>query len=187
LFTGDGKEYSGAVQDVGRRDVAILIDWVGEVHRERAHRLVVAAPMPKGDRGQLLVEKLTELGVTELVLLETARSIRHPGEGKLEKLERWVLEASKQCGRNVLMSIRGPVPWSQLAGGQGLPAVKYLAHPGGSEEFQGGGDLVAAVGPEGGWTEEELALGRSAGWRCVGLGPRILRVETAAITLAARA
>ena len=56
-----------------------------------------APPLPKGDRGQFLVEKLTELGVTDFVPLRTARSVVHPGEARHEKLERHVIEASKQA------------------------------------------------------------------------------------------
>ena len=75
---------------------------------ELSDRLEVAAPLPKGDRAQFLVEKLTELGVTSFVPLKTARSVVEPREAKREKLQRYVIEASKQCGRNVLMRIEPP-------------------------------------------------------------------------------
>ncbi len=184
LFTGDGNEYRGRVEGVGKRDVSVDVEEIVAVSRERAQRLVVAAPLPKGDRGQFLVEKLTELGAAELVLLATARSVVHPGEAKVEKLERYVIEASKQCGRNVLMRVRGPVPWPAFAGEATLPAARWLAHPGGGG-MGGVGDVAVAVGPEGGFTDDEVSLGRAAGWGVVGLGPRILRVETAALALAA--
>lgn len=183
LFNGDGMEYRGVVEEVSRRDVAVRITEVQAVSRERAERVVVASALPKGERAHFLVEKLTELGVAEFVLLETARGVVHPDEGKAEKLQRYVIEASKQCGRNVLMAVRGPVQWRQFAREEGLPGTRWLAHPGGGERA-GAGPRVVAVGPEGGFTNEEVELGRSAGWAVVGLGPRVLRVETAGIVLA---
>ena len=183
LFNGDGKEYRGKVAEMGKRDVAVSVEEAVPVDRERAHRLVVAAPLPKGDRGQFLVEKLTELGAAELVLLSTARTVTHPGDAKRDKLERWVIEASKQGGRNVLMRVSGPVAWSAFVGGE-WPASRWLAHPGG-EAFAPAGETIVAVGPEGGFTEAEVAEATGAGWRVAGLGPRLLRIETAALALAA--
>jgi 16S rRNA (uracil1498-N3)-methyltransferase len=182
LFNGDGREYRGRVEEITRRDVSVQVTEVEAVSRERPERVIVACPLPKGDRAHFLVEKLTELGVAEMVLLETERSVVHPDESKAEKLERYVIEASKQCGRNVLMAVRGPVEWRKFVSEEGLPATRWLAHPGGGERA-GTGARVVAVGPEGGFTDEEVELGRAAGWMVVGMGPRILRVETAAIVL----
>ena len=71
----------------------------------------VAAPLPKADRADFLIEKLTELGVTRFVPLRTERSVVHPKATKLDRLERAVIEASKQCGRNVLMQIGPLTDW----------------------------------------------------------------------------
>ena len=120
--------------------------------------------------------------------LRTARSVVHPREAKLDKLQRDVIEASKQCGRNVLMRIAPLTDWATFLRRDDLPGRKVLAHPGGAADGWGGGkDVVAAVGPEGGFTDEEVDSGRAAGWEVVGLGQRILRVETAAMTLAVMA
>lgn len=153
--------------------------------RELAFRLEVAAPLPKGDRGQFLIEKLTELGATDFVPLRTARSVVHPKD--IDRLRRYVIEASKQCGRNVLMRVASLMDWKAYAKRDGLPAARLLAHPGGEQIGGWQPEAVAcAVGPEGGFAEEEVALARAAGWRVVGLGPRVLRVETAALALAIR-
>lgn len=184
LFNGDGRQYRAAVSEAGKRDVRLDIDAVEEPMRELGFRLEVAAPLPRGDRGQFLIEKLTELGVTEFVPLRTARSVVHPKD--IDRLRRYVIEASKQCGRNVLMRVGPLADWQDYARRDDLPAARLLAHPGGE---QIGGwhqqDAACAVGPEGGFTEEEVALARAAGWRVVSLGPRVLRVETAALALAA--
>src|SRR5262245_8562482 len=101
LFNGDGLEYPARVTQVGKKQVSVEVLAVESPQRELGFPLVVAAPLPKGDRAQFLIEKLTELGVTNFVPLSTARSVVHPRETKIEKLERYVIEASKQCGRNV--------------------------------------------------------------------------------------
>src|SRR5579872_6289798 len=108
LFNGDGRQYPARVAEVGRRAVALEVEAVEAPPRELPFRLEVAAPLPRGDRAQFLLEKLTELGVTDFVPLATARSVVHPREAKLEKLERHVIEASKQCGRNVLLRVAAP-------------------------------------------------------------------------------
>jgi 16S rRNA (uracil1498-N3)-methyltransferase len=186
LFNGDGLEYPGRVVEATKKDVTVEVLRAESPQRERPLELRVAAPLPKGDRAQFLVEKLTELGVTRFSVLSTARSVVSPREAKMEKLQRYVIEASKQCGRNVLMAIDPPRPWEEFLADESLPAVRLLAHPGGEGAIEAGVAAAAAVGPEGGFTDEEVALALAAGWRSVGLGLTVLRVETAALALAAR-
>lgn len=188
LFNGDGHEYPAEVIAVERRKVELQVLTVETPRRELDIRLAVAAPLPKGDRAQFLIEKLTELGVTAFIPLQTRRSVVHPGEARIEKLERHVIEASKQCGRNVLMRIEPLAGWADFCHRGDLPALKILGHPGGDAlavaEKQ---DTVIAVGPEGGLVAEEVETAQAAGWCLVDLGPRILRVETAALVMASLA
>ena len=186
LFNGNGREYPAHVEAVGRREATLEVLRVAEPSRERPFRLEVAAPLPKGDRGAFLVEKLTEIGATRFVPLVTERSVVVPRESRLEKLQRQVIEASKQCGRNVLVEIGELTPWPVFAGAADQQARRLLAHPGGQQLRQEAapGDVVLAVGPEGGFTGDEVELAARAGWQVVSLGPRILRVETAALVLA---
>src|SRR5437762_14378864 len=111
LFNGDGHEYRARVVAAERRRVTLDLFERASPQRELPFALEVAAPLPKGDRAQFLVEKLTELGVRAFVPLATRRSVVHAGEGKREKLQRYVIEASKQCGRNVLMQVAPPADW----------------------------------------------------------------------------
>lgn len=192
LFNGDGHEYPARITTLERRQVVLAVEAVATPPRELGFRLEVAAPLPKGDRAQFLVEKLTELGATTFVPLRTRRSIVHPRDSKGEKLERWVIEASKQCGRNVLMKVAPLADWENYCRNDKLPSRRLLAHPGGNtrtgrREDRETRDVAIAVGPEGGFEDEEVECGRGAGWSAVDLGPRILRVETAAIMLAAMA
>ena len=198
LFNGDGHEYPARLLHVARRQVDLEITDRLSPRRELAFPVELAAPLPRGDRGQFLIEKLTELGVTTFVPLTCQHSVIHPGEGKLDKLRRHVIEASKQCGRNVLMAIKERMEWPAYCVTAAQPGdVSILAHPAKRDSDAGqesmgkraniarGSGCRLAVGPEGGFTEEEVSLARGAGWQTVDLGPRILRIETAAMVLAA--
>jgi len=124
--------------------------------------------------------------VTSLAILLTERSVVSPREAKREKLERHVIEASKQCRRNVLMRIEPPCEWRTFLRGERLPERRLLAHPG-EEPLRYVGqpsDVVVAIGPEGGFSDDEVTAARESGWKTIDLGPRILRIETAAVALA---
>ena len=190
LFNGDGHEYPAEVSATARRHVLLQVLSVESPQRELGFRLEVAAPLPKGDRAHFLLEKLTELGVTAFVPLQTHRSVVHPRETKREKLQRAVIEASKQCGRNVLLHVAPLTDWETYCNRRELPGRRLLAHlaevgtpPSITPDWREG--VAVAVGPEGGFTPEEVDQARACGWQPVQLGPRILRVETAALALAA--
>ena len=186
LFNGDGHEYTARVVSAGRQSVTLDVLAVQTPLRESKVRIEVAAPLPKGDRAQFLLEKLTELGVSTFVPLRTERSIVHPRESKLDKLQRYVIEASKQCGRNVLLRVQPLVDWSAYCVRTDLPSLRAVADPSGvSGPRRTGSEVAFAVGPEGGFTEGELERARARGWQILSLGPRILRIETAAIVLTA--
>lgn len=193
LFNGDGHEYPARVAEVQRRQVTVEIVAVDSPKRELGFPLVVAAPLPKGDRAQFFIEKLTEIGATSFIPLSSSRSVIEPRERRLEKLQRHVIEASKQCGRNTLMSIEPLTSWETFCRRGDLPGLKVLGHPGGEPLRRAGSvsdrssplaGCTLAVGPEGGFTNEEAELARASGWFLVDLGPRILRIETAALVLA---
>ncbi len=182
LFNGDGREYPAEVLGVGKKSVSLVIGVPVVVDRERTPPLWVASALPKGDRLDFLIEKLTELGVARFVPLVTERSIVRPKADAVEKYQRMVIEASKQCGRNVLMTIDPPTAWSAFASRPDLPSRKLILHPsGGAEWTKAAVATVIAVGPEGGFTDSEAA---APGWESVRLGPTILRIETAAIAAA---
>ncbi len=184
LFNGDGREYPAEVVAVGKRSATLAVLAAVEADRELGFPLVVAAAPPKGDRADFLVEKLTELGATRFVPLVTARSVVVPTG--MEKFRRAVIEASKQCGRNVLMAVDPPTRWAEFVRSADLPAVRLVLHPGrGALPESAAGGAAVAVGPEGGFTADEVAEAVAAGWGPASLGPRVLRVETAAVVAAA--
>ncbi len=198
LFDGGGAEFDAAIVKCNRADVELRIDARHDVDRELPFELVIGVSLPKGDRQKWLVEKLTELGIMQLVPLETERGVAQPTDSTLERLSRSAIEAAKQCGRNRLIRIAKPQTWptwlargmETIAGDLRTPEIRRLiAHP--DAKSLATHDLVAplptqlAIGPEGGFTDAEVAAALAAGWQSVNLGQRILRVETAAVALAA--
>jgi 16S rRNA (uracil1498-N3)-methyltransferase len=187
LFDGSGAEFAARVVRIGKRDAELEIVARQEISRELPLELTLAVALPKGERQKWLVEKLTELGVTRLVPLVTERGVAEPTPSAIERLRRGVIEASKQCGRNRLMDIGQPARAADFfaAGSQFLG--RFVCGPSGVPLVpnRSAALVAAAIGPEGGFTPGELAAARQAGWQVVSLGPRILRVETAAIALAA--
>ncbi|MCI0639636.1 MAG: 16S rRNA (uracil(1498)-N(3))-methyltransferase [Gemmataceae bacterium] len=191
LFNGDGREYPARVVRIVKKSVQVEIVAVESPGCELDFYLEVAAPLPKGDRAQFLVEKLTELGVASFVPLRTRHSVVEPRSGKLGKLHRYVIEASKQCGRNVLMRIGTLTDWDEYCRVGGDDELRIVAHPLAQLTMQQAlttagavHSVRCAVGPEGGFTDDEIHLATDQGWRLVGLGSRLLRIETAALTMA---
>jgi 16S rRNA (uracil1498-N3)-methyltransferase len=195
LFDGSGREFRARIERVGRNEIETSILEVLVVDRELAVLATLAVALPKGDRQAWLVEKAVELGVTRLVPVQTARGVAQPVEKALERLRRGVIEAAKQCGRNRLMEIATPQTWTDLVASTPTNIWRGFAHPGGQIRLGSVAmsstlgsridDYLFGVGPEGGFTDEEVAAAQAAGWQSIDLGPRILRVETAAILLAA--
>jgi 16S rRNA (uracil1498-N3)-methyltransferase len=192
LFDDTGAEFLAVVESLDRSSATLQVLERREVSRELAFSLAIGVTLPKGERQKWLVEKLTELGVTALTPLVTERGVAQPVASALERLRRTVIEASKQCGRNRLMRIHQPQQWFKwLAARDGHPDETHclVAHPGGKPlpelDLTRALPMHIAIGPEGGFTDAEIAAAVDAGWQPVDLGPRILRVETAAVALAA--
>src|SRR5262245_139287 len=182
LFNGDGREYPADILSLGRKQVLLTVVGVESPDRELPFNLEVAAAMPKGDRGDFLIEKLVELGVARFTPLETARTVVVPKAARLENLRQAVIEASKQCGRNLLMQISDVMKWNAFLLRGDLPTTRVMLTTEATRPLIGIDDSVmVAIGPEGGWEASEREAGMSAGWVEASLGPRVLRVETAAI------
>lgn len=186
LFNGDGRDYPADIVAVGKREVVLNVLAPVAVNRELPFPLVVASALPKGDRADFLIEKLTELGATRFVPLVTARAVVRPKAAVVEKLARSVIEASKQCGRDVLMAVDPPQEWAAFVARTDLPAARFVLHTGDAPALSRDGGCAVAVGPEGGFAPDEVALALAHGWTAASLGPRVLRVETAALAAAAR-
>jgi 16S rRNA (uracil1498-N3)-methyltransferase len=189
LFDGSGAEFTARIELVGRSMIELTAVSREEIDRELPVQITIGVALPKGDRQRWLVEKLTELGVFRLVPLITNRGVAQPAESALARLRRGVIEASKQCGRNRLMEIAPPQSRTDFIASSPPDALRLIAHPERTSQTPipsfAKNELYFAVGPEGGFTQTEIDEALAAGWQAIDLGPRILRVETAAIALAA--
>jgi len=198
LFDGSGAEFDAVVERPGRNEVELRLTARREVDSELHVEITLGVALPKGERW--LVEKAVELGVRRLVPLATERSVVQPVEQALKRLRRTVIEASKQCGRNKLMEIAGAQGLSDYVAAADAKWLRLLAHPparpeSGPQPTPPPSSVLEtpaglpnrraylAVGPEGGFTDHEVATAAAAGWQLVDLGPRTLRVETAALVL----
>lgn len=186
LFNGDGDDYAARVVSIGKKQVVLQITAAQPVERELSFTLTIASALPKGDRADFLIEKLTELGVSRFVPLITERSIVIPKETTIEKYRRAVIEASKQCGRARLMEVETANSFDELVAHPSLARERVLLSPDSAagKLEKPGSSVIVAIGPEGGFSPRELDLAQASGWRCVNVGQRVLRVETAAIAAA---
>lgn len=190
LFDGGGAEFSAKVVKVGRSAIELDVIARHEIDRELPISLTLGVALPKGDRQKWLVEKATELGVTCIVPLKTMRGVAQPVENALDRLRRSVIESSKQCGRNRLLELAEPMRLDDYIDWAPANATRWFAHPAGDATTVTGGTadsaVFLAVGPEGGFTDEEVGKAVTSGWHSISLGHRILRVETAALALCSR-
>lgn len=188
VFDGQGRAWPARIASLGRDRVGLELGAPIEASPS-SRALTLAVALPKGDRQKWMVEKLTELGCTRLVPLATTRGVAEATPGTVQRLMRSSIEACKQCGRNTLLEITSPLTIAEVLAQRDAATLAVVADPEG--ELLGpllkghAGDILALVGPEGGFTAEELALASATGCRRVSLGPHVLRVETAAIAVAA--
>ncbi len=192
LFDGHGSRWEGRLLAAGAAEAEIGdLTPLGPQESPLALELVQA--VPKGERWEWLLEKATELGVTALWPLVSDRTVAQAAPGRADaKAARWrqrLVAAAKQCERGRVPSLAAPAPLGALLGALGEPAPGevrlVLAERRPEEPFPAPAAAprraILAVGPEGGWTPEELREFRRAGFAPLGLGPRVLRTETAAI------
>ena len=193
LFDGTGKEYSAELEHVSKKNVTLRVFSVRNADRLPDCRLTMAVALPRGDRQKFLIEKLVELGVSTFVPLNTERAVSIANEKVISRINRQIIEACKQCGRNDLMNVLPAQSLSALKEDLSLADETpdfAIASPDAETslsllEFRPNRPIVIAIGPEGGFERTELELAIRSGWQLFSLGPSILRMETAAIAVAA--
>jgi 16S rRNA (uracil1498-N3)-methyltransferase len=201
VFDGLGHEYRCRIESLRRDEAALsILEEIEPASHESALNLRLALSLLKGEKFDLVVQKATELGVAAIVPVVTKLSdIRLRDERDAEKrVTRWrriAIEAAKQSGRAKVPQVEEPQELASLLeslsteddaqglmfaerGGQSMAKALERLSPRPKA-------LTALVGPEGGWAEDEIQSAREGGWDIITLGGRILRAETAAITITA--
>ena len=183
LCDGKGHEAHGTIESIDKKAAVVHVDERGVSSTESPTRLTLYLALVKRDAFELAVQKITEVGVAEIVPLITERTIK--STLNLERLQEIVREAAEQSGRGYVPAVHEPRSFEG--------ACKEAKESGGEVRFFDTSSHVATqrngkathhsifIGPEGGWTPEEQLLAKQSGFAIVSLGPRILRAETAAI------
>jgi 16S rRNA (uracil1498-N3)-methyltransferase len=187
LFDGSGTDYDAVLSVVARSGVAATVGTGRPVGRESPLMVTLLQGVSRGPRMDLVVQKATELGVRALQPVLTGRSVvrldAERGQARREHWLRIVVSACEQSGRSVLPEVL-PVRSLEEAVAALEPGTRGLtldpAGQGSLGELLGDASRVAlAIGPEGGFTADEIRTLSAAGFQGLRLGPRILRTETA--------
>lgn len=184
---GAGSAIAGEVVAADRDGVDVRVDEVC-APRAAGPRIVVAQALAKGDRSDLSVEMLTEVGATEIIAWQAQRSIvKWVGERAKKSLSKWqstAREATKQSRRFTIPAVTGPVSSAQVTERIRAAALALVLHEDadadlGTVRLPDGGEVVVVVGPEGGISSDEVARFVAAGAVCVRISDAVLRTSTA--------
>ncbi|MGQ9695012.1 MAG: 16S rRNA (uracil(1498)-N(3))-methyltransferase [Thermodesulfobacteriota bacterium] len=194
LFNGEGHEYEAIIRQIKPDEVVFQIQPIASISsKESPLKIILGIGVLKGTKFDWLIQKITELGVTEIVPFYGRRSVPNWEGAKIfSKKNRWekiALAASKQCQRTKIPVIHPPCSFKEalqkISGEVGKiffwekESKRSLAQI----TLTSSSAIYALVGPEGGFSEEETAQAQEAGFEPVHLGPRILRSETAGIVV----
>jgi 16S rRNA (uracil1498-N3)-methyltransferase len=184
VVDGRGGARWGEVARIDRASATVTMGDAAPANEPRL-RLELLVTTLRPERASWLVEKTTELGIAAIRFLNSERAPREFGGGTLDRMRRVAAAAVEQCHRSRLPEITGPHGWEELRLFAETAAARWVLDTVLDEEA-GWGEIPGTtgallVGPEGGWSPAERAELRAAGWHPVGLGPRVLRAETAAV------
>jgi 16S rRNA (uracil1498-N3)-methyltransferase len=188
LFNGEGGQYIGRLTNASKTNSTILIDGFSAVEKESNLKIHLAVGISKGDRMDWIIQKATELGVTEISPIFTGRTeVKLSGSRLDKKLSHWqqiAISACEQSQRNRVPSIN-PIlsfdDWLELKHNGLKLLMNHLGDLGLSEISPKDQNIVLLVGPEGGLSENEICVAEASGYTSVSMGPRILRTETAPV------
>ncbi len=199
LFDGEGAEAVGRVAQIRRQAVTIDVGEVREPQVSERVRLTLAVAMPRKQRQGFVFEKCTELGVWAIWPMVCTRSVVKPAPDRMARWHRTTVEAAKQCGRCRLPRVEAVMQFAETleraaefdacvvtgADPAAGPLKDVLAECRARIEEAGVWSLLVWIGPEGGLTAEEVESAVGVGATRASLGDSVLRVETAAVAVAA--
>ena len=175
VFDGKGKIGIGKIIDKDK----IEVSEIKEVQNDSF--LIIASAVPKGERFDFMLQKLTELNVSIIIPMKTNRSVVIPN--KIERYRRILIEACKQCKRAWIPELKQVTDFNSVL--KEKADVKIILDQEGNKLKEIKGKTLVIVGPEGGFTEKELNEAEKAGFVKASIGKLTLRTETASISAAA--
>jgi 16S rRNA (uracil1498-N3)-methyltransferase len=186
LFGGDGHESAAVITGTGKRGVVATVRERRAVDRESPLEVHLAQGVCAGDRMDLVLQKATELGVTAIQPIATARSVVRLSSERQERREaHWqnvVIAACEQCGRNRVPRVAPSLGFGAFFAAPAEAGTRVLLAPDGETTVRSlapRAPVTVLIGPEGGLATEERAIAVAAGFVTVRFGPRVLRTETA--------
>lgn len=192
LFDETSFEHVGKIVEINKTDIRVEILTSSKVNVESDTRITLLQGIPKGSKMDFIIEKATELGVTSIVPVVTERSqVRETN--KALRWQRIAMEASKQCGRVAAPKIHEVIGFDDCGiycNGSDLRLICYEHCKSKLSDYIKNTsrppiNVIIFIGPEGGFSESEINLAAEWGFSAVGLGPRILRTETASVVAVA--
>ena len=196
VSTGGEKEYHCAISDFPEGEVLAAVEEVTAADRELPSGIVLFQGLPKGDKMELIIQKAVELGATEIVPVEMKRCVVKLDRKKAEKkAERWqtiALGAAKQSKRMQIPTVHMPVTFQQALAMMAESDVRLMPYENAEgmegtrrilESIEPGESIAVLIGPEGGIDEAEVEMAMKAKVEPITLGKRILRTETAGMTV----
>jgi 16S rRNA (uracil1498-N3)-methyltransferase len=186
LFNGDGGEYPATIDAVEKKHVQVTLGERADRDLESPLSIHLGIAISRGERMDWVIQKSTELGVTEITPLFTARTeVKLKGDRADKKRAHWqqiAISACEQCGRNTLPQIN-PLTHIESWCGTELPPLRLVLHHRSDSGLPAkpASPMAAAllIGPEGGLSEAEVLSAQRQGFEPLTLGPRVLRTETA--------
>jgi len=198
VFDGQGEEFSATLVEAGKRGARVLLRDALRAVPSSPLRVTLAQALARGEKMDWILQKATELGVASIQPIQTERTeVRLDEERSERRMAHWrgvVTGACEQCGRADVPSLEAPLPLSDwLARILSMPVsadeLRMVLDPEADLDFGLASceprSLIAAVGPEGGFSARELAMFLHARFESHRLGPRVLRTETAGIAMLA--
>ena len=196
LSSSESLEYHCIIKAIEKKSVLLTVDSVEEPKRESKLEITLCQSLPKSKKMDLIIQKGTELGVKEFIPFISSRAVSRPDDRESrEKVKRWEklsLEAARQCGRTFIPPVEEVISIDELlnkvSSVDDKETLKII--PWESEDKQGLKELshlpfkkaYLLIGPEGGFSNEEVEKAKKAGFIPVTLGSRLLRPETAGFT-----
>ncbi|HEC11707.1 MAG TPA: 16S rRNA (uracil(1498)-N(3))-methyltransferase [Acidiferrobacteraceae bacterium] len=192
LFDGQGTIAQGQVDSVGKPRHGLKVCVISKQFHQQPSELILASAIPKGDRMSVMLDMATQLGMTQFIPLSCGRSVVKPKVKSQQRWSRICSEACKQSRRAWLPTLSPPVSPGELAQQMCNTNQVLIAHPVGlalrevaSQRRTVSKNHLAPlimIGPEGGFTDDEVTTVTQQGGIAVSLGQSILRIETAAVT-----
>lgn len=196
ISDGNDREYLCSIHTIGEKEILLKIEDILGTSRELPTKITLFQGLPKGDKMEQIIQKAVELGVYRIVPVAMKRSVVKLDQKKVaKKTQRWntiALSAAKQSKRGVIPEVKEVISYEQAVAmassmdgfllpyenAEGIEGARQLV-----KSMKGKKEIAVFIGPEGGFEESEVETARNAGAKTLTLGKRILRTETAGMTM----